>query len=520
MVKEQEIETLRNKSEENVFKFATQETELKRLGEIESTYTTQQKSLQQEINEANQKIATLEAEIALKKVDQLSLQELEKKLDELQAELSRKEEERLSIQEKLTAADTARLALESGKAKAKGEIHALLLRVQDSERWMKAIKESLEKFGICTSTESFPDTCRKLEALLQSAIASGFPNPASNVSLQQVSCTPGIISTPRKGCENPAPEFFQTTEVIYRTHNIPRSAYASPAGRDPFQPGGANTTIESVPESQMSASIVPFSSFQKQLSPAHCSSPNQDAEDFANILTQISQKEHPAKESNNPVDGDRNDRSSSSTTEKDANSVTPRKRTDGNSRTNNSKPKMSEIRTPATGSKFKDSLNRTRDADSIHDKHKAVTFEDQKIANTGSKRRTPDSLHREIAGGSSKGFERRPARQNKRTYSRLRQTSPVREQGGPSTDDTFADGELPYNGNKRARVSTGSNYSRSHRQTQGTAEPVDRRPSPASLASGSSRQNTANEDPSNKQWAGRGQKRPGRKTRGKLWQNY
>lgn len=509
MIKEQEVESLRNSTNESDSKFAAQETELTRLRELESFYTSQKDLLRQEIDEANQRIATFEAEIALGKVDQLALQEFEKKFDELQSELSRKEEERLSIQKDLTAADTAKSALESGKAKAKGEIHALLLRVQDSERWIKAIKEKLENYGVSTSTESFPETWSKLETLLQSAIASGFPDPSSNVSLQQVSCTPAVASTPRKGGESPDERFVQTTEVIYRTHNIPRSAYCSPAGRDSFQSGGGNGTIETVPDSQMSTNIVPFSSFQTQLSPMHCS-PNHDdhdASDLADILTQIPQREHPAKECNDPAN-DRSERSSSSTTEKGANSLSPWKRTG----TNNGNPKTSEVRTPVTGPKFKDSANDARGINT-GDKQKAVTFEDQKIANTGSKRRTPESSHREIPNRSTENFERRPVRQNRRTYSRHRQTSPAREQGGP--EDMRADGELPYNGNKRARVSTASSYPR-QKQTQGAAEPVERRLSPASLASGSSRQNTANEDPANKRWVGRSQKRSGRKTRGKL----
>lgn len=511
MIKEQEVETLRNSTNESDFKFVAQETELTRLRELENFYTTPKDLLRQEIDEANQKIATLEAEIALSKVDQLALQELENKFGELQSDLSRKEEEQLSIQKDLTAANTAKSALESGKAKAKGEVHALLLRVQDSERWMKAIKERLENYGVSTSTESFPETWSKLETLLQSAIASGFPDPSLNNPSQQVSCTPAVASTPCKGSESQDKRFVQTTEVIYRAHNIPRSAYCSPAGHDSFQSGGDNGTIETVPDSQMSTNIVPFSSFQAQLSPMHCS-PNhddQDATELAEILTQIPQREHPAKEYNDPAN-DRSERSSSSTTEKGANLSSPWKRTG----TKNGNLKISEVRTPVTGPKFKNSADDARSINNTGDKQKAVTFEDQKIANTGSKRRTPETSHREIPDRSTESFERRPVRQNRRTYSRHRQISPAREQGGP--EDMRADGELPYNGNKRARVSTASNYPRPQRQAQGAAESVERGLSPASLAAGSSRQNTAHEDPANKRWLGRSQKRPGRKTRGKL----
>lgn len=514
MAKEQEFETLRTGSNENDSRYLAQDIELVRLRELESFYMDQQGLLRKNIDEANQKITTLEAEIALNKVDQLALQELEKKFDELQSELSHKEEERLSIQKELETVDAAKSALESGKEKANGDIHALLLRVQDSERLMKTIKEKLEKFGVSTSTESFPEIWSKLEPLLQPAITSGFPNPTSNVSLQQASCTPAVASTPRKGGESPAERFVQTTEVIYRTHNIPRSAYCSPASRDSFQSEGGNGTIETVPDSQMSSNIVPFSSFQTQLSPVHCS-PNQDDRDanyFTTILAQISQKEHLAKESNSLVNKDRTERSSSSTTEEDANSMSPWKRTDG-SRTSNRK--SSGVRTPVANPKFKNSAYDPQGINNIGDKQKAVTFEDQKIANTGSKRRTPESSHREIPDKSTEGLERRPVRQNRRTYSRHRQTTPLREQAGQQ-EGVHADDGLSYNENKRARVSTASHYPRSQRQAHDGAEWVERRLSPASLASGGSKQNTANENPGNKRWAGRSQKRLGRKTRGKL----
>lgn len=492
-------------SNEDASKIEAQEAEMNRLRKVEDFNSTQHNLLQQKIDEANQNIATLETEAATNanNVDHKVSQGLEERLNTLQAEVSRKEEECSSMKQELGVANAAKLTLESGKAKAKGEIHALLLRVQDSERWKKSIKDKLEKFGISTSTEPFPETWNKLEMLLQSAIASGFPEVSSNNPLQQVGCTPkgNILSTPRKVCESPS-QFVQTTELIYRTQNIP--TYSSPTGHETC------TTIDTVPDSQMSTNIVPFSSFQKQLSPVHCSTPNHDAGDFATILTQTPQKEYP-KEDNSPIKESKNNLSSSSGTEKDEKSLSPVKLTNKTSQTNDDKTPRKQLR----GADLIDGGEgeQPHDTDFGGDKHRVVTFESQDTVNPGSKR-----SHEK----TTEGFpNERPVRPNRRTYSRIRKASPVRKnerfavqnEAPPSAQKAGSDS--PYdNRNKRARVSTASNQSRSHKQTHSGSDYVERRASPASLASGSSRQNTANEN-SNQRWATRGQRRSGRRTRGK-----
>ena len=479
---------------------------------MEDFNSRQHNLLQQKIDEASQNIATLEAAAAANasKVDHRVSQELEERLGTLQAEFSRKKEECSSMKQELSVANAAKLTLESGKSKAKGEIHSLLLRVQDSERWMKSIKDELEKFGISTSTEPFPETWNKLEMLLQLAIASGFPDASSNNPLQQVGCTPkgAIASTPRKVCESPS-QFVQTTELIYRTQNIP--TFSSPAGHE------ANTTIDTVPDSQMSTNIVPFSSFQKQLSPVHCSSPNHDTGDFGTIFAQTPRKEYP-KEANGPINERKNGISSSSDTEKNEKSLSPAKNANRESQTNDDKNPGKKL--PGADPVDGENGDEHRNADYSGDKHRVVTFEGQDTVNSGSKRRMPDSSFREK---TAEGFpSERPIRPNRRTYSRIRKASPVRDNGrlavqdeAPPSAQKMGTGSPYDNRNKRARVSNGSNQSRSRKQTQGGSDCVERRASPASLASGSSRQNTANQNSSNQRWATRGQRRPGRRTRGK-----
>lgn len=520
-MKEQEIEALQHSGTENASIFATQEAELKRLQELEASNTTQQDLLRKQVDEANQKISTLEAEIAASKTDRESSQELEKRLGMLQTQLAHKEEERLLIQKEPSTADTAKLALEAGKAKAKGEIHALLLRVQDSERWMKNIQEKLQAFGISTSAESFPETWSKLEMLLQTAIASGFPNLSTNNSLKQVDCTPGVanmLSTPRKVCQSPSQGFVQTTEVICRTQNIPRSAYVSPsADCEQFQSAAASTTIDTVPDSQMS-NIIPFSSFQKQLSPVHCSSPVHDANDFTKVLTQIPPKECPGQELNAPEERG-NDHLSSSTTEKEVVLLSRDKGANEKTRQSDGNFNTPEKQAQGASVMAEGSSNRTPNADCSGGKHKVVTFDDQ---GTRLKRKTSEESFRGNQRTTDFINERRPMHQNRRTYSKIRQNSPMRQHGrAPDKADTLSTARETRDGkdfhhdnrNKRARKSTGSGHCRQQRRSQNGPEAVERRLNPASLASGSSRHTAVNED-TNKRWTSR-RPRPGRRTRGK-----
>ena len=484
--------------------------------------------MQQQIHELNQRILTLESEIASCNADREQSQELQKELETLQAELSHKEEEHLSTQIKLGAVETARSALESGKTKAKGQIHALLLRVQDSERWMKNIKEKMEEFGISTPEETFSETWNKLEMLLQSAVFSKPSSIAPKHSLQQVGHVPegtAIALTPHKMAASPSQGFVQTTEFIYRTHNVSRSTYSTPAGHERFRSELPNSTIDYVPDSQVSANIVPFSSFQRQLSPVHCPIPKDDPDEFAKLLaqTQTPPKNCPVKFPHSPAKQSKNVSSSSSTTEKDSSLPFHTKDTD----------EGTQLKTPGRCTPTRDltvqiDADGSRNLNQSVDKQNAVSFEEQGAKEVEFYGRATESSYpgeqERFTGGLLS--ERRPMRSNQRTYSKIRQAPPTHDhERVPTHDDESRPAEEmhtepPYKlRNKRAKVSTASGYPRQRRH-QGGTEKVERRLSPASLASGSGRQNTVHESSDNKRWAARGQKRPGRRTRGEVQHGY
>lgn len=488
--------------------------------------TTQQDQLQQQIHDSNQRIFTLESKITSHDADREQQQELQKKLHKLQAQLSQKEEECSSVQGNLDASEATRLALESGKAKTKGEIHALLLRVQNSERWMKSIREKMEEFSISTSEEPFSEMWSKLEMLLQSAVFNRESSKdAPKHTLQQVGYVPGgtaIVSTPHKTTASPSQGFLQTTEFIYRTQNISRSTYSTPAGHGRFQSELPNSTIDYVPDSQASANIIPLSKFEKQLSPAHCSSPKDDPDELAKLLaqTQTPPNEDLVKFPNSPVKENKNASPSNSTTEKNPSLLT--KDTDEGPQL-----KTTGICLPARDSAVQIDVNESRNVNQSVDKQKAVTFEDQGVNQVEFDGRATElpypETREQFSGGPSN--ERRPMRSNQRTYSKIRQAPLTNDHESiPAHHDKSRPAEemheSPHNNkNKKARVSTASGYSRQRRR-EGGPEQIERRLSPASLASGSSRKHTADESSANKRWAARGQKRPGLRTRGKVQHDW
>lgn len=78
-------------------------------------------------------------------------EELHKRIDVLEGQLSGAQGEIRSVSERLVTAESAKSALESGKARAKSEMHSLLHRIQESESWKKEGELVLQKLGIIES---------------------------------------------------------------------------------------------------------------------------------------------------------------------------------------------------------------------------------------------------------------------------------------------------------------------------------------------------------------------------------
>ncbi|KAI9925230.1 hypothetical protein MW887_006150 [Aspergillus wentii] len=305
--KQQQMQILQDSHIEYINRLTTQDAELRRYRELEASAVSQQDSLLKHLDEANERIESLENQLSLKDDKaQSELQELQRKVESLEEEFSKKKEECLSVQKDLDAANSVKSSLESGKLKAKDEIHALLRRVQDSEEWMKSIRDTLQKLGILKPEEPFAETWNRLEVLLKTAVSNNAITAVINCPEKDSTVNHGanspesiaLAATPRGGSLIPSQGFFQTTELIYRTQSIQESLYASPDAYRHIQSIAASNTVpSSFPGSQVSNSIVPFSSIQQQLSPRYCSSPSQVPDDLANMLIPASEKQEEHGES-------------------------------------------------------------------------------------------------------------------------------------------------------------------------------------------------------------------------------
>lgn len=151
------------------------------------------------------------------------------------------------------------------------------------------------------------------------------------------------------------------------------------------------------------------------------------------------------------------------------------------------------------------------------DKQKTVTFRAEKEGNRIEKRKfsaTVDSTAEESA--SEDRLIKKPGRTMKCTYSKIQRSPssngvpkfPNESNASPASErsnrDTHTENQYTSN-DKRARVSVAPSNSKPRGQGQGAGNYLERRTSPASLASGNSRQSSAIENnPKNNRWTARG----------------
>ena len=433
---------------------------MKRLQEAENSNAMQHDQLGQQLDALNQRVVSLESELSSREVNCEQLQTLRKKLDAFQAEASQKEKELLSMQDDLNAANTERSTLESGKTKAKNEIHTLLLRLQDSERWMKNIRESMEELGVSAPTESFEETWDKLGMILRSAVLTGSPGSSPKDSLvKHVPEDTAVTPNSRRTFAGTSPSSERNTELVYRSQDVSRSTNCTPETQECFKSKLPNCTVDCVPYSQVSANIVPFSSFQKQLSPTKCPSFKENTEDFEELFAQVRTPIKCPKSLQNPSSKRRSD-SSSSTAEKIA-SEKRRSKVPENLTSQGDTSKLQSLNVSSNGQEAVSFENRSAEVIVVRGENTAMTPKAQE-------RHDEDLLS-----------ERKSLLSTQRTYSKAQQ--------------------LPL--------------SHRHRHESGT-ENVDHKQSPISITPRRSRKNSAREETKRK-WAARGQKRPGRRTRGR-----
>lgn len=490
MAKEKEVQSLQDAQTDLSGKLAARDADIRKYQILEESISTQQSRFHEKLDQASKRIDKLGHELSLKneKGDTESNENLQKSVELLQEQLKKEEFTSAVYKEELSAANSAKSSLESGKAKAKAEIHGLLRRVQESEKWMKSIRSTLEKLGIRTAKEPFQEIWVKLETLIRAANRSssrpGSSAQRNNFSTPRVSKTRrGNVAdlTPRRLNTTPS-QVLQTTEFIYRAQSVRSGGHSSPEREVPGPSVGANNKTEPVPGSQPTTDIVPFSNIRKQLSPEHTLSPSEDLGELAGILLETSEK---------------------------AEHTTP---------PNHSLPYPEKNNTEAEeGAADKNS-------EQAGVKRKAVTFQSQEPSGSREEGATAEENDDISKNSTPKKFVGdKETRQIRRTYSRNRQGGSMGEEikaplnasssGLNSVGRRIAESPCSRD-SKRARVSAGS----ARRQTSGVSEYFEREASPADSNLALGCKNSATRGNFQAPRKTRGQKRGGRKSRGRILQ--
>ncbi|PLB39649.1 uncharacterized protein BDW47DRAFT_102854 [Aspergillus candidus] len=289
------------------------------------------------------------------------------------------------------------------------------------------------------------------------------PNAAKNIVL---------ASSPMLG-GTAGQNLVQTTEVIYRTQSVQRNVASMSMEMNKVGPDWASGRTACVPDSQPS-SIVPFSSIRQQLSPAPCSTPDSCDRSMAALFGTI-----PDKAESGSVSAGRNG---------ETGEIFPT-REDNDAPESNMKPVANKSNGQETTVK-----------------PKAVTFTASQPS-PGGERYHPQN------GASSQSVEtEKPrTRANRRTYSKIRQSGastsvrPQPQHASPavSRNSSHLDNLGPIRIKK-----TKHSYESTPKGAQAVPEYLERKTSPAKLASGSSRPGSINENQRN-------QKPPGRMARGR-----
>ncbi|RHZ53402.1 hypothetical protein CDV55_100711 [Aspergillus turcosus] len=284
--REQQIRKLEDFRAQEAARMSEQEAELGLLRNSEAAALAQQKTIFQQLDEVQGRIVELNDRLSSK---DLEFENLRKKLDTCQSDLLGKEEELTQVKKKLCDAETARSNLEAGKAKAKSEIHALLKRLQDSERWMKNIKEAIARPDDPPLGGSFLGAWDKLKDYLSSTDINDDPCSDSQnttvpaaVNVVNACKSPSVTLTPNRICESPIQGFVQTTEVIYRTQSFQGGGLSSPVQTNAR--AGNIDSLSHCEKPESSTVIVPFSSLRQQLSPASGSSLSPAPSELAEML--------------------------------------------------------------------------------------------------------------------------------------------------------------------------------------------------------------------------------------------
>ncbi|KAL4900670.1 hypothetical protein BDW74DRAFT_188099 [Aspergillus multicolor] len=180
----QDLEAIRT---EQSSALAKREAEIQLLREQEAALKSEQTSVREQLEEAQQRSNGFEIEFMKTTTDdEQSRKALQDSFSALQKGFAKKEENCKALQDTLSSiqnqltravrkelqdANCARNTLESGKSKAKAEIHSLLKRVQDSELVTKTVRETFHRAGIARLEQPLSEALNQLERVLQAKTA-------------------------------------------------------------------------------------------------------------------------------------------------------------------------------------------------------------------------------------------------------------------------------------------------------------------------------------------------------------
>ncbi|KAJ9305899.1 hypothetical protein DTO217A2_4642 [Paecilomyces variotii] len=187
-------------------------------------------------------------------------EELQKRIDVLEGQLSGAQGEIRSVSERLVTAESAKSALESGKARAKSEMHSLLHRIQESESWKKEGESVLQKLGIIESGNppqvSWPIIEGRLNEMLDTRVQK-----TPNTRQEKVRHISNDIQSRE----------FVRTEVVYRSESVHASGHTSPSPHVTFQAQVSASGPADGSSRRLPSSIVPFSHVQNAITHVPCS---------------------------------------------------------------------------------------------------------------------------------------------------------------------------------------------------------------------------------------------------------
>jgi hypothetical protein len=499
------------------------ESQSQLLKRSEAAVLAEKKRLLEQLEQANRKTIELEANLR-QNTESVTLkeklvQEAEKRAEVLGLETVEKTKELAAMKENLAMLKSRSSALEKVGEEADAEIISLLRRAQEAESWQATIREGVAKVIVVHPDEPFDQTWQKLEDIIQSSLAR--PPITDDTSCIKPHGTGNTEATegnnlPLEPRENRHDNLLKTNESNSETRKPAENMQTDePPAPNTFSPPKAlkhGDCAESLPKFPAGRGhIVPFSTLHDRLSRENSLSLFNDPAELEMLFMSTPDLQGAAMA----------DDASKKAQEHEKVPAEPLKMCRD---PNESDPVLemqplcagdSTIEKPQSAPENIDSsfVNRTTSDEQPNTKRKVVSFEGTRYftkTEVGKARRGSDATDNS-SGRESESKEVK--RTQKRTYSRLRQSVAQEETSIETTTEVQPTNKGLVEKGQRGPADKAEHSSHANprpaKRSRNAGDGPERRLSPKSLASGSSRGNTAGQASITR---GRGKRR----TRGKM----